>query len=174
MISLDQVILLEEKVENAVAKIVQLNAENAALRRKCAELTNALSAKTEQFSSFQTDQGKIEEGILKALERLNAVENAVHTATAAVQASVQKQPQMPVQQADKTTKQASVQIIQNKKTQKTIQFKKSLPSTRLIRQLQFKPSSQNRKIQLKTKNLLKHQRQFSRHLIFFNQPKKAV
>ena len=62
MISLDQVILLEEKVENAVAKIVQLNAENAALRRKCAELTNALSAKTEQFSSFQTDQGKIEEG----------------------------------------------------------------------------------------------------------------
>ena len=109
MISLDQVILLEEKVENAVAKIVQLNAENAALRRKCAELTNALSAKTEQFSSFQTDQGKIEEGILKALERLNAVENAVHTATAAVQASVQKQPQMPVQQADKTTEQASVQ-----------------------------------------------------------------
>ena len=91
MISLDQVILLEEKVENAVAKIVQLNAENAALRRKCAELTNALSAKTEQFSSFQTDQGKIEEGILKALERLNAVENAVHTVTAAVQASVQKQ-----------------------------------------------------------------------------------
>ena len=109
MISLDQVILLEENVENAVAKIVQLNAENAALRRKCAELTNALSAKTEQFSSFQTDQGKIEEGILKALERLNAVENAVHTATAAVQASVQKQPQMPVQQADKTTEQASVQ-----------------------------------------------------------------
>ena len=115
MISLDQVILLEEKVENAVAKIVQLNAENAALRRKCAELTNALSAKTEQFSSFQTDQGKIEEGILKALERLNAVENAVHTATAAVQASVQKQPQMPVQQTDKTTEQASVQNLSEQK-----------------------------------------------------------
>lgn len=115
MISLDQVILLEEKVENAVAKIVQLNAENAALRRKCAELTNALSAKTEQFSSFQTDQGKIEEGILKALERLNAVENAVHTATATVQASVQKQPQMPVQQADKTTEQASVQNLSEQK-----------------------------------------------------------
>ena len=109
MISLDQVILLEEKVENAVAKIVQLNAENAALRRKCAELTNALSAKTEQFSSFQTDQGKIEEGILKALERLNAVENAVHTATAGVQASVQKQPQILVQQSDKTTEQTSIQ-----------------------------------------------------------------
>ncbi len=80
MISLDQVLILEEKVENAVSKIEQLNAENAALRRKCAELTNALSAKTEQFSNFQSDQGKIEEGILKALERLNAVENAVHSA----------------------------------------------------------------------------------------------
>ena len=77
MISLDQVLLLEEKVESAVAKIAQLNAENAALRSKCAELTNALSAKTEQFSSFQSDQSKIEEGILKALERLNTVENAV-------------------------------------------------------------------------------------------------
>ncbi len=83
MISLDQVLLLEEKVESAVAKIAQLNAENAALRRKCAELTNALSAKTEQFSNFQTDQGKIEEGILKALERLNTVENAIHAAAAA-------------------------------------------------------------------------------------------
>ena len=79
MISLDQVLLLEQKVENAVAKIAQLNAENAALRRKCVELTNALSAKTEQFSSFKSDQNKIEEGILKALERLNTVENAVHS-----------------------------------------------------------------------------------------------
>lgn len=77
MISFEQVLLLEEKVESAVAKIAQLNAENAALRRKCAELTNALSAKTEQFSSFQADQDKIEAGILKALSRLDAVENAV-------------------------------------------------------------------------------------------------
>lgn len=89
MISLDQVLLLEQKVENAVEKIQQLNAENAALRRKCAELTNALSAKTEQFSSFQTDQGRIEEGILKVLERLNTVENAVHSATLTVESTSQ-------------------------------------------------------------------------------------
>lgn len=77
MISIDQVLLLEEKVESAVKKIEQLNAENAALRSKCAELSNALNAKSEQFSSFQSDQSKIEEGILKALNRLNAVENVV-------------------------------------------------------------------------------------------------
>jgi hypothetical protein len=77
MISLDQILLLEQKVESAVAKIAQLNAENAALRSKCTELTNALSAKSEQFSSFQTDQNKIEESILKALDRLNTVENTI-------------------------------------------------------------------------------------------------
>lgn len=92
MISLDQVLLLEKKVESAVARIAQLNAENAALRSKCIELTNALSAKTEQFSNFQSDQSRIEEGILKALNRLNSVENAIlsgsDTATVAQAAPV--------------------------------------------------------------------------------------
>ncbi len=114
MISLDQVLVLEEKVENAVSKIEQLTAENAALRRKCAELTNALSAKTEQFSNFQSDQGKIEEGILKALERLNAVENAVHSAA---QMAEKVPAASPVSNVQKTvqpaqTMQQSVQVSQ--------------------------------------------------------------
>ncbi len=77
MISLDQVLLLEQKVESAVAKIAQLQAENDALRSKCSELTNALSSKSEQLSSFESDQSKIESGILKALDRLNSIENSV-------------------------------------------------------------------------------------------------
>ena len=96
MISFDQVLLLEEKVESAVRKIEQLTAENAALRRRCAELTNALEAKSEQFSSFQSDQSKIEEGILKALSRLNAVENVVLSA-AAQSSSSNQTPVAPVQ-----------------------------------------------------------------------------
>ena len=92
MITLDQVLLLQEKVESAVAKIAQLKAENDALRSKCAELTNALSAKTEQFSTFEADQSKIEHGILQALERLNAVENAVLGDTLSAAAPVQAQP----------------------------------------------------------------------------------
>ena len=77
MISLDQVYLLEQKVESAVAKIQQLQAENDALRNKCTELTNALSAKSEQLSSFESDQSQIENGIKKALDRLNSIENTV-------------------------------------------------------------------------------------------------
>lgn len=66
MISLDQVYLLEQKVESAVAKIQQLQAENDALRNKCAELTNALSAKSEQLTTIETDQDQIESGIKKS------------------------------------------------------------------------------------------------------------
>ncbi|MCI1208954.1 MAG: cell division protein ZapB [Treponema sp.] len=92
MISLDQVLLLQKKVEIAVNKISQLKTENDALRRKCAELTNALSAKTEQISSFQADETKIEEGILKALDKLNSIENSVLGAdpSAGVSAAIQK------------------------------------------------------------------------------------
>lgn len=77
MISLDQVLLLEQKVESAVAKIAQLQAENDALRSKCAELTNALSTKSEQLTTIESDQNRIESGILKALDRLNSIENSV-------------------------------------------------------------------------------------------------
>lgn len=77
MITLDQIALLEQKIESAVVKIQQLQAENDALRNKCAELTNALSAKSEQLTSFETDQTQIEMGIKKALDRLNAIENSV-------------------------------------------------------------------------------------------------
>jgi len=77
MISLDQILLLEQKVESAVEKIQQLEAENDALRNKCSELTNALSAKTEQLTSYESEQKKIETGIIKAIDRLNSIENSV-------------------------------------------------------------------------------------------------
>ncbi|MBQ3799252.1 MAG: hypothetical protein II837_03045 [Treponema sp.] len=84
MISLDQVLLLQKKVETAVGKInfltgqiSQLKNDNDALRTKCAELTKALDEKTELVSSLEANQGKIEEGILTALNRLDTVENAV-------------------------------------------------------------------------------------------------
>lgn len=92
MISLDQVYLLEQKVESAVAKIQQLQAENDALRKKCSELTNALSSKSEQLTSFESDQTQIENGIKKALERLNAIENSVLKTVQAAPATLKQKP----------------------------------------------------------------------------------
>jgi len=102
MISLDQVLLLEQKVESAVGKIAQLQAENDALRSKCSELTNALSNKTEQLSSFEQDQSRIENGILKAIDRLNFIENSVLKAgTESAAATVKPAPvKAPVQAAE--------------------------------------------------------------------------
>lgn len=77
MISIDQVLLLQQKVESAVQKIVELKSENDALRRQCSELTNALSEKTELLNSFTADEKKIEVSILGALDRLNKIENSV-------------------------------------------------------------------------------------------------
>ena len=107
MISLDQVYLLEQKVESAVEKIQQLQAENDALRNKCTELTNALSAKSEQLSNFESDQSQIETGIKKALDRLNSIENSVlKTATQINQAA---QAAKPAAQETVTPKPAPVQ-----------------------------------------------------------------
>lgn len=77
MISLDQVRLLEQKVENAVNKIIQLQNENAELREKCAFLESKANNLNQKVSDFESDQNQIEEGIVNALKRLNEVEDAV-------------------------------------------------------------------------------------------------
>lgn len=97
MITLSQVELLEQKVESAVEKIQQLQAENDALRKKCSELTNAISAKSEQLTSFESEQVQIENGIKKALERLNSIENSVLKAVSQVHSSTVNQTAIKTQ-----------------------------------------------------------------------------
>ena len=77
MISVDTILLLQQKVESAVQKIEQLKAENDALRAERSELTKALSEKTELLSRFSADEKKIEDGILGALGRLDSLENVL-------------------------------------------------------------------------------------------------
>lgn len=84
MVTLDQVLLLQEKVETAVKKITSLNervmqleSENDALRSKCAELTKAISEKSELVSTLEDTQAKIEQSILETLNRLDAVQNSI-------------------------------------------------------------------------------------------------
>jgi FtsZ-binding cell division protein ZapB len=150
MISLDQVLVLEQKVESAVKKITQLQAENDALRRKCAELTNSLSSKSEQLTTFEQDQGLIESKIKNLINRFNNIENSVmdvigqsDSNPVTVQQSAQPQPvknvyttqhqqsavQAQVSAAESNTQDASLQpAVQEKKenplkesTQPTVQ-----------------------------------------------------
>ena len=103
MISLDQVQLLEHKVETAVAKIAELQKENDFLRSKFSELKVQYDElqkmdveRSSKLSLYEQNQPRIEEGIMKALERLNNVEDSVLRASA-VTSEVPEQPQ-PVEQ----------------------------------------------------------------------------
>ncbi len=77
MLSLDQVHLLENRVEKAVGKITSLTAENEHLRSQLTTLQQRVIELEGFVSGFKDDQGKIEAGILNALEQLGALENAI-------------------------------------------------------------------------------------------------
>lgn len=117
MISLDKILLLEEKVESAVKKITQLQLENDALRKSCAELTNSLSEKSERLLTYEQEQSKIESGIIKALDRLNTIENSVLNMQGQGQVSPAQTPQMPqpVEQQPSNTVQQQPQPTQSEK-----------------------------------------------------------
>lgn len=149
MISLDQVLLLEQKVESAVAKIAQLQAENDALRSRCSELTNALSSKSEQLSSFESDQNKIESGILKALDKLNSIENSVlkaggQVASADGQQNVVHQQIVPQQAQNVTQPQVQQQVTQQQEQavkQQTVEQEPQIQQTQ--EQIQPTQAEQN-------------------------------
>lgn len=77
MISLDQIQLLEQKVESAVAKILQLTEERDAIYRRCIQLEEENNRLQSNILDFHQDQERIEQGIIKALDKLNTVENSV-------------------------------------------------------------------------------------------------
>lgn len=107
MISLEQVQLLEHKVETAVAKIAELQKENDFLRAKFSELKVQYDElqkmdveRSSKLSLYEQNQPRIEEGIMKALERLNNVEDSVLRASA-VATEATEQPS-PVEQNQST------------------------------------------------------------------------
>ncbi len=80
MLNLDQVRLLENRVEKAVTKIQSLTAENTQLRSQLSTLQTRVGELEGLVRSFRDDQGRIEEGILNALDRLSAFEDSVYHA----------------------------------------------------------------------------------------------
>ncbi len=77
MLNLDQVRLLENRVEKAVGKIQSLTAENTHLRSQLGTLQARVNELEGLVRAFKDDQGRIEEGILNALDRLSAFEDSV-------------------------------------------------------------------------------------------------
>lgn len=110
MLNLDQVRLLENRVEKAVGKIQSLTSENTLLRTQLTGLQTRVSELEGLVRSFKDDQGRIEEGILNALDRLSAFEDSVFHAestaapvvesTSAPAAETHVEPSIPVPPAE--------------------------------------------------------------------------
>jgi 16S rRNA G527 N7-methylase RsmG len=84
MINLEQVKLLESKVAKAIDYVERLAKENAALNRQETEWQTKLESYQKRIDElevlvmgFKEDQGRIEEGILAALDRLSQFEKAI-------------------------------------------------------------------------------------------------
>lgn len=100
MLSLDQVRLLEDRVQNAVGKIQTLTSENAHLRSELSALQTRVVELEGLVNTFKDDQGRIEEGILNALDKLSAFEDSVFHAESPVSAAASVTPTQSAEPVD--------------------------------------------------------------------------
>jgi hypothetical protein len=77
MVTLEQVKLLETKVGKAIDYVNRVTNENSLLKGKLSSYQKRIDELEVLVQRFKEDQGRIEEGILSALERLNQFEDAI-------------------------------------------------------------------------------------------------
>jgi chromosome segregation ATPase len=82
MVSLEQVKLLETKVARAIDYIERVTKENAVLQEKLDSYQKRIDELEVLVQRFKEDQGRIEDGILSALDRLNQFEDAIEKSLA--------------------------------------------------------------------------------------------
>jgi predicted nuclease with TOPRIM domain len=79
MVSLEQVKLLESKVTNTIEYIKKVTGENVKLKEKLDSYQKRIEELEVLVQQFKENQGRIEDGILSALDRLNQFEDAVES-----------------------------------------------------------------------------------------------
>lgn len=84
MVTLEQVKLLESKVGKAIDYVNRLTEENTLLKEKLAGYQQRIDELEVLIKQFKDDQGRIEDGILSALDRLNQFEDAIERGIAQV------------------------------------------------------------------------------------------
>ncbi|MDR1443334.1 MAG: cell division protein ZapB [Treponema sp.] len=77
MITLEQVKLLEAKVVRAIEYVERISRENSQLQGKLDSYQKRIADLDIVIQRFKEDQGRIEEGILSALDRLNRFEDII-------------------------------------------------------------------------------------------------
>ena len=77
MVSLEQVKLLESKVSKAIDYVKKVTEENSSLKGKLDSYQKRIDELEILIQQFKEEQGRIEDGILSALDRLNQFEDAL-------------------------------------------------------------------------------------------------
>jgi len=108
MITLEQVRALEARVEKALSVIDRLTAENAALRDSAAREKKRATDLERTIEEYRRDQTRIEQGILHALERLNAFEDAIQDPAPGADSAAADKPSRPAASASTAGRPASV------------------------------------------------------------------
>ena len=80
MVSLEQVKLLEAKVSRTIDYVKKVTDENTQLKDRLSSYQKRIDELEVLITRFKQDQGRIEDGILSALDRLNQFEGALQTA----------------------------------------------------------------------------------------------
>ncbi|MDR3123050.1 MAG: cell division protein ZapB [Treponema sp.] len=88
MVTLEQVRQLETKIGKAIDYVHRANSENVRLRGELDGCHKRIAELEEAVQRFREEQGRIEEGILAALVRLDEFEDAVNKGFSNVQAVV--------------------------------------------------------------------------------------
>lgn len=87
MVTLEQVKLLETKVAKAIEYVKRQSDENALLRQKLDGYRARIDELEVLVQQFKEDQGRIEKGIVSALNRLNQFEDAIESGLSAAAAA---------------------------------------------------------------------------------------
>jgi len=110
MISLNQIRLLEQKIESILDLVAVLQSEKAVLENQNAKLKAEVQELVAKCGRFEQDEEKIEQGILSVLNRLNNMEDAVQSVMQSGRSSVSDEKtahtQQAVQQASEHTQPA--------------------------------------------------------------------
>jgi FtsZ-binding cell division protein ZapB len=88
MVTLEQVRQLETKIGTAIDYVHRVSGENARLRGELDGSQKRIAELEDTVQRFREEQGRIEEGILAALDRLDQFEDAINTGLSNVQAVV--------------------------------------------------------------------------------------
>ncbi|MDR1412010.1 MAG: cell division protein ZapB [Spirochaetaceae bacterium] len=90
MVTLEQIKLLETKVGRAIDVVTRITGENAYLKGKLENYQKRIDELEVLIQRFKEDQGRIEDGILSALDRLNEFEAAMENSIAPVKPAAEK------------------------------------------------------------------------------------